>query len=192
MGVRCFIAVEVEEAVILDAIGRVQAGLKGTGADLKAVERENIHMTLRFLGDVSEGILEDVKVLVSEFEFSPFQMELEGIGVFPNLGRPRVVWVGLTKGAEELAEIFNKLEPSLVGMGFKPEGRGFRPHITIARVRSGRNRAQLVEEVLNYRGERFGEFEARHVRLKKSVLTPRGPVYTTLTESSPLPISRFK
>lgn len=185
MGVRCFIAVEVEDAVILDALGRVQAGLKGTGADLKAVERENIHMTLRFLGDVGEGILEDVKGLVSELEFAPFSMELEGIGVFPNLGRPRVVWVGLTKGAEELAGIFNILEPSLVGMGFKPEGRGFRPHITIARVRSGRNRAQLVEEVLNYRGEHFGEFEARHVRLKKSVLTPRGPVYTTLAESSP-------
>jgi len=185
VGVRCFIAVEVEDAVILDALGRVQAGLKGTGADLKAVERENIHMTLRFLGDVGEGILEDVKGLVSELEFAPFSMELEGIGVFPNLGRPRVVWVGLTKGAEELAGIFNILEPALVGMGFKPEGRGFRPHITIARVRSGRNRAQLVEEVLNYRGDYFGEFEARHVRLKKSVLTPRGPVYTTLAESSP-------
>jgi len=185
VGVRCFIAVEVEDAVILGALGRVQAGLKGTGADLKAVERENIHMTLRFLGDVGEGILEDVKGLVSELEFAPFPMELEGIGVFPNLGRPRVVWVGLTKGAEELAGIFNILEPALVGMGFKPDRRGFRPHITIARVRSRRNLAQLVEEVLNYRGERFGEFEVRHVRLKKSVLTPRGPVYTTLVESSP-------
>jgi 2'-5' RNA ligase len=185
MGVRCFVALEVEDSAILDALGRFQSGLMGTGADLKAVERENIHLTLRFLGDVDEGLLEDVKGRVSGLEFDPFPVELQGIGVFPSLKRPRVVWVGLTKGVEELTGIFNTLEPALVGMGFKPEGRGFRPHITLARVRSGRNRAQLVEEVLRSQGEGFGEFEARHVRLKKSVLTPRGPVYTTLAESTP-------
>ena len=184
MGVRCFIAVEVEDAAILDAIGRVQAGLKGTGADLKAVERENVHLTLRFLGDVEEGIIEDVKELVSGVEFEPFPMELEGVGAFPNLRRPRVVWVGVTRGAEELKGIFNDVEPPLVEMGFRPEGRGFRPHITIARVRSGRNRAQLVEEVINRQREGFGGFEVRSIKLKKSVLTPRGPVYTTLAESS--------
>jgi len=183
MGVRCFVAVEVENADILDAIGRVQAGLMGTGADLKAIERENIHLTMRFLGDVDEGLLEEVKGLVSGVRFDPFRMELEGVGVFPNLGRPRVVWVGVTTGAEELKGIFNRLEPALVEMGFKPERRGFSPHITIARVRSGRNRAQLVDEILRSQGETFGGFEVKHIRLKKSVLTPRGPVYSTLAES---------
>ncbi len=110
-------------------------------------------------------------------------MELEGVGVFPNLGRPRVVWVGVTAGAEELKGIFNRLEPALVEMGFRPERRGFSPHITIARVRSGRNRGQLVDEVLRSRGDGFGGFEVNHIRLKKSVLTPRGPVYSTLAES---------
>jgi len=184
MGVRCFVAVEVEDAAILDAIGRVQAGLMGTGADLKAVERENIHLTMRFLGDVDEGLLEEVKGLVSGVRFDSFRMELEGVGVFPNLGRPRVVWVGVTTGAEELKGIFNGLEPALVEMGFKPERRGFSPHITIARVRSGRNRGQLVDEVIRSQGDGFGGFEVKHIRLKKSVLTPRGPVYSTLAESA--------
>jgi 2'-5' RNA ligase len=70
-----------------------------------------------------------------------------------------------------------------VKLGFKPERRGFSPHITIARVRSGRNRGQLVDEVLRSQGEMFGGFEVKHIRLKKSVLTPRGPVYSTLAES---------
>jgi len=179
------VAVEVEDSAILDALVRVQAGLKGTGADVKTVERENIHLTMRFLGDVDEGRLEDVVDLVSGVGFDPFPMELEGIGVFPSLRRPRVVWVGLTKGVEELTGIFNTLEPGLVEMGFRPEGRGFRPHITLARVRSGRNRGQLVDEVLRCQGEGFGEFEVRRIKLKKSVLTPRGPLYTTLAESSP-------
>ena len=89
----------------------------------------------------------------------------------------------MTTGAEELKGIFIRLEPALVEMDFKPERRGFSPHITIARVRSGRNRRQFVDEVLRFRGERFGGFEVRHIRLKKSVLTPRGPIYSNLAES---------
>lgn len=184
MGVRCFIAVEVDSPNVLEALVRIQSGLKGTGSNLKVVERENIHLTLRFLGDVNEGLLEEIKAVISGLRFDPFQMKLEGIGVFPNVKRPRVIWVGITQGVVELTEIFQELEPSFVDLGFKPERRGFKPHITLARVRSGRNRTQLVQEVFSYQDERFGDFKVDRVRLKKSVLTPRGPIYTTLTESS--------
>ena len=183
--VRCFVAVDLEDTDLLDALGRVQEGLRGTGADLKCVERENIHLTMRFLGDVREGLLEELKDLVSGLSFPPFRMELEGVGAFPNLRRPRVVWVGITRGVVELTETFNRLESGLVGMGFNPERRGFSPHITIARVRSGRNRDQLVEEVQDHADEGFGGLEVKHIKLKKSVLTPRGPVYTTLAQSTP-------
>jgi 2'-5' RNA ligase len=183
MGVRCFIAVEVEDEGLLDALGALQSRLVATGADLKCVERENIHLTLRFLGDVREGLVEGLKGLVSGLGFSPFRMELVGVGAFPNLRRPRVVWVGIREGVEELRGIFDRLEPEVVGMGFKPEGRGLSPHITIARVRSGRNRGKLVDEVSSHGDEPLGGFEVRHVRLKKSVLTPRGPVYSTLAQT---------
>jgi len=183
LSVRCFIAVEVNDPPILDGIGRAQSSLSTTGANLKLVERENIHFTLKFLGDVREGLLPEVINVVSGTSFEPFRMALRGVGVFPSLRRPRVVWAGVTEGAEELEAVFRELEPRLVELDFKPEGRPFSPHITIARVRSGRNRDRLIEEVMALEGMDFGGFQVRNVKLKKSVLTPGGPVYTDLAVS---------
>ena len=183
MSVRCFIAVEVDDPSTLDGIARAQSSLNSTGANLKLVERENIHLTLKFLGDVRAGLLPEVVNVVSGTSFRPFRMALRGVGVFPSLRRPRVVWAGITEGVEELTAIFRDMEPRLVEMDFKPESRPFSPHITIARVRSGRNRDRLIEEVMALEATDFGGFEARHVKLKKSVLTPRGPVYTDLALS---------
>ncbi len=183
VGVRCFISVDIEDQSILDALEEAQRRLRGTGADLKCVERGNIHITVRFLGDVREGLVAELQRLVSDTAFNPFRVEFRGLGAFPSLRRPRVVWAGISDGVEELAAIFRRLEPELVGMGFRPEGRGFSPHITLARVRSGRNRDRLVEEVMAHADDVFGEMEVRHIRLKKSVLTPGGPIYSTLAES---------
>lgn len=185
MGVRCFVAVDVDEPDLAGALGRVQAVLEGTGADMKCVETENIHLTMRFLGDVREERLGELVSLVEGLSFEPFRMELRGVGVFPNLRRPRVIWAGVTRGADVLAGIFERLESGVVGMGFKPDRRGFSPHITLARVRSGRNRERLVNEILGHADDEFGGMEVRHVRLKKSVLTPRGPIYSTLAQSTP-------
>ncbi len=184
MGVRCFVAVEVDDPGVLDALRSFQAGLAGSGGDLKPVERENIHLTLKFLGDVDEGLLDEVKRVVNSLSFKPFRMALAETGAFPNLRKPRVIWAGVTEGADELTAIFRELEAGFVGLGFKREGRRFSPHISIARVRSGRNRDLLMEEVLRYRDAVFGDFEVASVKLKRSVLTPRGPVYSILAESS--------
>jgi 2'-5' RNA ligase len=183
LGVRCFVAVEVDDPGVLDALGRAQSGLVGSGGDLKPVERENIHLTLKFLGDVDEGLMGEVERVVSGLRFEPFRMALAETGAFPNLRRPRVIWAGVSEGVDELSRIFRELEAGFVGLGFKREGRRFSPHITIARVRSGRNREELVEEVLQHRETDYGGFEVKSVKLKRSVLTPRGPVYTTLAES---------
>jgi len=183
LSVRCFIAVEVDDPRTLDGIAGAQSILEATGADLKPVERENIHLTMKFLGDVREGLLPEVAKVVSETSFSPFRMSLRGVGVFPNHRRPRVVWAGVDGGVEELTAIFRDLEPRLVELDFRPESRPFSPHITIARVRSGRNRDRLIEEVIALEGRDFGVFEVGHVKLKKSVLTPSGPIYTDLALS---------
>ena len=181
---RCFISVDIEDQALLDALEEAQRRLETAGADLKRVERENIHITVRFLGDVREGLVGELQRLVSGTVFDPFRVELRGLGVFPSLRRPRVVWVGISDGVEELTDIFRRLERELVGMGFRPESRGFSPHITLARVRSGRNRERLAEELRGRASEFFGGFEIEHIRLKKSVLTPRGPIYTTIAEST--------
>jgi len=184
LSVRGFIAVDVEEPALLGALGGVQRGLMATGADIKCVESENIHITLRFLGDVGEGRLDGLKSLVEGLELRPFSVEFRGVGVFPSLRRPRVVWAGLAAGAVGLAEVFRRLEDGVVGLGFRREGRGFSPHVTLGRVRSGRNREALIEEILVLSEEPLGEMVVERVRLKKSVLTPKGPIYSTLAEST--------
>lgn len=181
---RCFISVDLEDPDLLDALEEAQRGLQTTGADIKCVERENIHLTLRFLGDVRESLLDRLQQLVSNTEVNPFRLELKGLGAFPKLHRPRVIWAGISDGVEELTHIFQNINRELVEMGFKPERRGFSPHITIARVRSGRNREKLAENVRRHSNVLFGGFEVKHVLLKKSALTPRGPIYTTLAEST--------
>ena len=186
MSVRCFIAVDVEEPTILDKIAGAQARLEATGADLKCVERENVHLTLKFLGDVRPGFLDEVAEAVSRLRVDPFRMSMRGVGVFPNLRRPRVVWAGIREGVEGLKAAFDSLEPRMVGLGFKPESRRFSPHITIARIRSGRNSDRLVETVTGLRDVDFGGAEVVHVKLKKSVLTPRGPIYSDIAKSSGL------
>ncbi|MDP7442907.1 MAG: RNA 2',3'-cyclic phosphodiesterase [Candidatus Bathyarchaeota archaeon] len=183
LGVRCFVAVEVDDPGVLDALRSFQAGLAGSGGDLKPVERENIHLTLKFLGDVDDGRLDEVKRVVARLSFEPFRMALSETGAFPNLRRPRVIWAGVSEGVDELASIFRELEAGFVGLRFKREGRRFSPHITIGRVRSGMNRDLLMEEVLKYRDAVFGGFDVRSIKLKQSVLTPRGPLYSTLAES---------
>ncbi len=183
MSVRCFVAVEIGDDPTLDALQTAQRRLEATGADLKCVERENIHVTLRFLGDVREGRVGEISGLVSGMGFEPFRAEVRGVGVFPNLKRPRVVWVGTTEGAIELQQIHGELEERLGGVGFTPDRRPWEPHITICRVRSGRNRERLQSEVMALADEPFGGFEVCSIQLKKSILTSRGPIYTTLAES---------
>jgi len=92
------------------------------------------------------------------------------------------VWVGIRKGAEEIRDIFKQIEPRLRGLGFPPDSKGFSPHITIARVRSNRNIAGLSSLLNKLSDESFGTIEVNAVRLKRSVLMPRGPIYSTLRE----------
>jgi 2'-5' RNA ligase len=181
---RCFIAVEVADTKILDHLLELGKALTATGATVKLVEAQNIHATLRFLGNVSRSRVEEVVEVLDEVEFHPFDVELKGVGVFPNLRRVNVVWVGIERGDVELLNVFNQLEAKLKGIGFKPDRRGFSPHITIARVSSGRNRDALVDVVSDWSAREFGVYEVDAIQLKKSVLTPRGPIYSTLHEAS--------
>jgi 2'-5' RNA ligase len=183
MNVRCFISVDVEESELLDAFVGVQEDLKSTGADLKLVLRDNIHITMRFLGDIDERLVKKLKGFIGGVEFSPFHVKLRGVGVFPHLRRPRVVWVGLDEGVKSLFKVYKEVESGLIDLGFRPESRGFSPHITLARVRSGRDKMALLERLKGHANDSFGDFLFECIKLKKSVLTPKGPKYYTLAES---------
>lgn len=183
--IRSFLAFDIESETVMNRLRDVQALLIKTGADLKAVEPKNIHITVRFLGNVSENTVEKLHDCMKKVQFVPFDVKIHGVGAFPDAKHPRVVWAGITQGANELRSVFDQLEPQLQSLGFAAEPRGFNPHLTIARVRSGRNRAELTKSIGDNKDCEFGVVHAKCLRLKKSVLTPKGPIYSTLKEHCP-------
>lgn len=183
--IRSFIAFDMNSESVLRRIAEVQNVLIKTGADVKLVEPKNIHMTLRFLGNITPGTVEKIFEEMKKVQFVSFDVRLDGVGAFPNPRFPRVVWVGITQGADQLRSIFEQLEPKLLRLGFAPDPKGFNPHLTIARVRSGRNRAELAMCLSENENCEFGVIKAMCLRLKRSDLTPRGPIYSTLKEFCP-------
>src|SRR4030067_3654225 len=154
--IRSFMAFDIESDTVRNCLAKAQALLFQTGADVKLVETENIHVTMRFLGDINTGMVEKIFVVMKKIQFIPFDVHIKGLGVFPDLHYPRVVWAGITDGAEQLRSVFSQLESQLRGLGFAPDNKGFSPHLTIARVRSGRNKAQLAEFITKNADYDFG------------------------------------
>lgn len=180
--IRSFIAFDLNNETMLQRFKEVQDNLVKTGADLKPVEPQNIHITMRFLGDIRSTMVDSVHEAMKKVAFTAFNCEIRGIGVFPDLRYPRVVWAGIRKGANELRNVFEQLEPNLRQLGFRPDSKGFSPHLTLARVKTGRNKAELAHCVQDLVDYDFGVVKADCLRLKKSVLTPKGPIYSTLKE----------
>jgi len=181
--IRSFVAFDINNELVLRRLSEAQNMLANTGADLNPVKPQNIHVTMRFLGNISLPMIDLIHEEMKQVSFTPFDIELRGLGAFPSLRYARVVWAGIRKGADELANIFNQLEPRLRRLGFKPDPKGFSPHLTIARIRTGRHKAELVKCVEDLADYEFGIIKADYLRLKKSVLTPKGPIYTTLREA---------
>ena len=183
--IRSFIAFDIENDICVNRLAAAQCQLLQTGADLKLVGPQNIHITIRFLGNIIPTMVERIFDEMKQDQFTPFNVQIKGLGAFPNSRYPRVIWAGITQGANQLKNIFSQLEPKLRGLGFAPDTRGFSPHLTIARVRSGRNKQQLAEFLTKYTDYEVGTVDARCLRLKKSALTPKGPIYSTLKEFCP-------
>jgi 2'-5' RNA ligase len=173
--IRSFLAFDMENQSILRRITEVQSTLVNTGADLKPVEPQNIHITIRFLGEILPSTVDKIFEEMKKTQFVPFNVKVHGVGVFPTINFPRVVWAGITDGANQLQNIFS----------FSPDSKGFSPHLTIARVRSARNKPPLAKFVSENTGFEFGIVRAACLKLKKSELTPKGPVYSTLKEFCP-------
>ncbi|HKZ88051.1 MAG TPA: RNA 2',3'-cyclic phosphodiesterase [Candidatus Bathyarchaeia archaeon] len=183
--VRSFLAFDIDNAEVRKNLADAQKLVAQTGADLKLVELENIHMTVRFLGDITLNMADKVFEEMKKVQFTPFNVQISGVGVFPSLSYPRVVWAGISEGADQLRNVFSQLEPRLQGLSFTPDPKGFSPHLTIARVRSARNKEELSEVVQKNAKYDFGVLKAECLRLKRSELTPKGPIYSTLKEYCP-------
>lgn len=177
---RAFIAVDINEEV-RGKLVEFQRQLEATRADLKLVEPENIHVTMKFLGEVPESRVPEItEALGASLEGTKgFDIGVRGIGVFPSLRYIRVVWAGVEAGKDELVGIQKKIDLGLKPIGFRPE-RDFVPHLTLARVRTARFKDKLAAFVNDSADLEFGTSRARAIELKQSTLTQRGPIYSTL------------
>jgi 2'-5' RNA ligase len=178
--IRSFIAIEVSNDDVKRCIVRFQKAILSTNADLKLVNADNMHITLRFLGDITPTMIEKVSEELKTIRFPPFEVEFRAVGVFPSLKRINVVWVGIKKGVTELIDLSSQINSRLTKTGFPPETRVFRPHITVARVRSSRNKIKLANMIIDMQNNVFGSLIIDSIKLKKSILMPNGPLYSTL------------
>lgn len=182
---RTFIAIEISED-IRSILGQIQSHLKYSGADVKWVAPNNIHLTLKFLGEISENKCEEIKSILDKIGAAskPFEISVKDIGAFPKIEYPRVIWVGLDKGAKEAAALAAEIDEELSKMGFEKESRPFAAHLTIGRVRSSKNKDALKSKLTAYSLQPTAEDQAvSSVILFQSTLTPKGSIYTKLHES---------
>ncbi|MEM4302806.1 MAG: RNA 2',3'-cyclic phosphodiesterase [Candidatus Caldarchaeum sp.] len=178
--VRAFIAVDVVDKNVVRQIMSVQSELSRVGGNgLKLVEPENLHLTLRFLGEIGDAEVEMVSEALRKLEAPPFSISFTGLGYFPGGGRINVIWVGVAEGAEKLEEIHNKLEKRLASMRLEKEK--FTPHLTICRVKFVKDRNALLDVVNRNSKTFFGSQRVDRIALKKSMLTHSGPIYSDIT-----------
>lgn len=179
---RLFVAVEIENREVLNRIIEVRNSLPTciNRKALKPVKDENLHITLRFIGEINEEFIPEIIECLKKVEaLKPFIIEVKEVGAFPSLSRARVIWVGVGKGSKRLEIIKKLLDPCLNNFA-KPERNPYTPHITLARVK-GRVNLKCLEELLNsFSNKVFGYSEVRGVKLKKSILKPEGPIYSDI------------
>ncbi|MGC2063396.1 MAG: RNA 2',3'-cyclic phosphodiesterase [Thermodesulfovibrionales bacterium] len=180
MGMRCFIAVDIPEPLRV-TIGNTIEVLKACGADVKWVSSENIHITLKFLGDTEESRLSAIQERLSKklFNYGPFCIRITGAGSFPAGRHPRVIWVG-TGESSALKALQGEVESEMRELGYAAEERPFLAHITVGRMRSGRRLSEMAKKLAESREIPIGNFEVRNIKLMKSELGRGGPVYTCL------------
>ena len=157
-------------------MGEAQATIVACGG-MKAVEYENLHLTLKFLGEVEAAKLKTLKAALDGVKTSRYRVAVKGIGVFPNPGNPKVVWAGLEAGFNETIALNKELDEYLTKLGFEPDDR-FHPHITLARAKGPTDKARLNALIQASSETVFGGYEADKFILMESRLTPKGPIYT--------------
>lgn len=178
MPFRAFIAADLDVGSALEPLARE---LRDADRRLKIVSTSQLHLTLKFLGETEEGLVPNVVEAMRQAtsDSTPASLRLRGTGAFPDLSRIRVIWVGV-EGADGLAAVARRLDELVEPLGYARESRPWTAHLTLARARESRGLGR-VRGVLQARAEEtFAETRVDEIRLKRSVLTPRGPVYSTV------------
>ena len=180
--VRSFLAIELSEE-LKQALASLQKRLDLPQFDVRWVSAGNIHLTLRFLGEITEEAVEKASraAAAATEKGSPFSILLRGVGAFPSLRSPRVVWGGIDS-SEHLLQLEEALNRELSKAHFPPPDKPFRPHLTLGRVKSQRGKGDLRLHLKENQGITLGRMDVDHFALIKSDLRPSGPVYTSLEQ----------
>lgn len=183
---RTFIALDLGKQ-LRDRTLVLQESLARSGADVKWVEGENLHLTLLFLGEVGDRELPALCRAVAECcqEHAAFTLSVETVGCFPNLRRPRTVWVGVGDGSLQVVALHDALEEKLLELGcYRREERQYTPHITLGRVkRDDSPTDELIALLVKKAAWQAGETSVREVLVMSSELMPEGPIYTVLSRA---------
>lgn len=183
---RTFIAIELSDE-IRSFLSQIESHLKYSGADVKWVDENNIHLTLKFLGEIDEEKCNKVKDALDKIAdlTRSFEISIKDIGAFPKIDYPRVIWVGLDKGTSESKLLAENIDEALSKIGFEKEARPFTAHLTIGRVRSSKNKQVLKEKMgsVGLQGARDKKQVVSSIILFQSKLTPKGSIYTKLHEA---------
>ncbi len=179
--IRTFISVVLSDE-IKGKLGEVIESLRETDAGVRYVKPENAHLTLRFLGYVNESKVEDIKIALGTAlqGIKPFDVSFLGIGAFPNVNVPKVVWAGIREGRETLHEIRDRLEENLSKIGIEKERRQYHSHLTVGRVKSERGRDKLVSWLKSNAELEIGSMKVSEIILMESMLKKEGPEYFPL------------
>lgn len=179
--IRSFIAIDFPEET-RKALEDIQKELKRCGAGVRWVKPGSIHLTLKFLGNIQAAQVEDIALAVAQEirDQPPITLGAAGLGAFPSLRKPRVIWIGMEGEVQRLTRIQARVENALEPLGFVREKRPFRPHLTIGRVKDHRRLQALIDAMATLDMEPFNSFDADEIILYKSDLRPTGAIYTKL------------
>ena len=179
--IRSFIAIDLPEAT-REAIAVLQERLKRSRAGVRWMKPGSIHLTLKFLGNILPEQVDEIAAAAAQLirDEPPITLYAAGLGSFPSLRKPRVIWVGLQGEVDRLTKIQTGLENTLETLGFAREGRGFRPHLTIGRIKDRHRLQGLIEAMSTVELPKFNSFDANEIILYKSDLRPTWAIYTKL------------
>jgi len=192
--IRCFIAIELSQE-LRDRVAAIQASLQRDewSDQVRWVRPENVHLTLKFLGNVPEeritAINQAIREAIAVVGVVPFTLRVVGLGAFPNFRRPAVIWVGVEDGIERLLRLQEGIEAAMERLGFQREDRPFHPHLTLGRVNrraSSGYRRKLGEALQARQVGEIGYMRVEEISLMRSQLHPQGAIYTQLA-THPLP-----
>lgn len=180
---RAFVAISLP-GTIIDHVRELQDALKGHGLKLRWVKPSNIHLTLKFLGDIpaSEVAAIGDAVHAAVGDEAPLALTIQGMGVFPGIKRPRVLWTGLGGDVDRLKRLQLRIDRQLEKLGYRREKRGFKAHLTLARIKAAVSPQRLLGAIEGVGDYSPRAFTARKLVLYKSDLRPSGAIYTGLKE----------